>query len=293
MKFRTEIKVEKAPFSLSPVGKTVFMGSCFSDNIGGRLADYMAPVSVNPCGVQFNPASIARVISLALEGKELSEDAFFLYDGLWRCWFLPTSFASAERVKTVEKAKSALGELRDDLRDAQVLVVTFGTAQVYRHLPSQHSLFEGIVSNCHKVPAREFSHEMLSVSDIVGQWLPLMLQLREFNPLLKVIFTVSPVRHLNPSPHLNTLSKATLQLAVDQLITDSADVVYFPAWELLMDDLRDYRFYADDLVHPSSVAVDYIWEKFCDTFYSETDRRILADGASRSRRLRHRPLLQK
>lgn len=291
IRFRTEIEVPEAPFRLKADRPVLFIGSCFSDNIGGRLLDCMAPAPVNPCGVQFNPASIAQVIECALDNNRLPDDLFFHHDGLWRCWLLPTAFAAAELQPAIDKADEALRRLRESLKEAQALVVTFGTAQVYRHMQSTLSSFEGIVSNCHKVPAKEFSHEMLSVDDISRLWLPLIERLKGFNPSLRFIFTVSPVRHLNPSPRLNTLSKATLHLAVDQLVAKSEDTIYFPAWELLMDDLRDYRFYAKDLTHPSDVAVDYIWQHFVDTFYDDSQRRLLAEGASRHRRLSHRPIL--
>lgn len=290
IRFRTPIEIPKAPFELKTDRSVLFIGSCFSDNIGARLRDCMAPVNVNPCGVQFNPASIARVISRSLDGDSLHNDTFFYYDGMWRCWLMPSAFADVDKSKVYAKTSEALTSLRESITGAQALVITFGTAQVYRRIATPLSDFKGVVSNCHKAPAREFSHEMLSVSEITDEWRRLVGRLCELNSSLRIIFTVSPVRHLNPSPRLNTLSKSILHIATDELIRLFPEqTFYFPAWELLMDDLRDYRFYADDLVHPSDMAITYIFERFCETFYSESARQILMEGERKHRRLNHRP----
>lgn len=272
---------------------TLFIGSCFSDNIGNKMVRSMSPASVNPCGVQYNPGSIASLIETCTSGaKELSPDIFFPHENLWKCWLLPSRFAAVEKDDALQKAREAFKLLSDNLKEAQAVAITFGTAYVYEHIGSELSPFSGIVGNCHKVPAKEFTHRMLSVDEITTRWKSVIAQIRHINPEIKIIYTVSPVRHLNPSPRLNTLSKATLHLAVDELVKHDADTsYYFPAWELLMDDLRDYRFYADDMCHPSDKAIDYIWERFCETFYSESERQILAEGERKQRRLNHRPIL--
>lgn len=289
MKFRTVIDAGKAPFRLDPSRPTLWLGSCFTDNIGSRLKECMSPATVNPCGVQYNPESMAQLIGCALSDSGLPSDSIFYHDGLWRCWLMPSAFASPDRGEAEEKAAQALCTLADRLKNAQALFVTFGTAQVYEHYPSSTSSFNAVVSNCHKVPSSEFRHTLLPVGTIVDRWNTLVNRIRGLNPDLKIVYTVSPVRHLNPSPRLNTLSKSTLHLAADSLVdNDREGSFYFAAWELLMDDLRDYRFYGADLTHPSEQAVDYIWENFCRCFYSESDIRVIDEGASIVRRLAHR-----
>lgn len=291
MRFRTEISPGKAPFRLDAALPTLLTGSCFTDNIGARLQGSMSPATVNPCGVQYNPESMAQLIGCALAGNGTPEESIFHHDGLWRCWLMPSAFADSDKAAAKSKADAALSLLRDAIATAQALMVTFGTAQTYRHLPSPTSSFDAVVSNCHKVPQSQFIHSMLSVEAIVERWTALTASMRRLNPKLRIIYTVSPVRHLNPSPRLNTLSKATLHLAVDALTdADTEGSCYFPAWELLMDDLRDYRFYADDLTHPSAMAVEYIWEAFRHSFYSDSDLRTLDEGAAIMRRISHRRL---
>lgn len=291
MRFRTEIETPPARFRLDPTRETLFVGSCFTDNIGMRLRQAMSPATVNPCGVQYNPESMAQLLECALAGEGLPADSIFFHDGLWRCWLMPSAFAAVDRSLAEAKAAKALRRLADSLRRAQALVATFGTAQVYIHLPSATSSFAAAVSNCHKVPQNQFRHTMLTSQAIAERWQSLVGKIRRVNPDIKLIYTVSPVRHLNPSPRLNTLSKATLHLAVESLVgNDDGNSEYFCAWELLMDDLRDYRFYAADMTHPSEVAADYIHEAFCRTFFSAADRSLLEKGASIARRLAHRRL---
>lgn len=285
--FRTTFAMPEAPFSLSPDrGAAVLLGSCFTDEIGARMQVCGYPCAVNPCGVQYNPASIARLLRAAL-GGELPEDLFFEHDGRHRCWLMPTRYSAPDRAEAQTICLEALSNLRDTLHQAQTLIVTFGTAWIYTHLPPG---FAGVVSNCHKVSANEFSRRRLGVEEIAADWQLLLTELRNFNPALKVIFTVSPIRHFKDGAHENTLSKATLALAIDTIVGET-DTDYFPAFELLMDDLRDYRFYAADMLHPSPVAVDYIWNHFRNRYFSATTRSRLDEAARRLRRSAHRTII--
>ncbi|MBD5230878.1 MAG: GSCFA domain-containing protein [Bacteroidales bacterium] len=285
--FRTTFTSPAPPFGLNPEqGALLLIGSCFTDEVGERLRASGYPCSVNPCGVQYNPASIASLLRAALSG-ELAEELFFEHEGRWRCWLVPTRFSAPLHQEAKELCSKALGELREALQGAEALIVTLGTAWVYTHVAPG---FEGVVSNCHKVPAPRFSRSRLSVEQIAAEWRDLLRELREFNPALKVIFTVSPIRHFKDGARENTLSKATLALAIDSLMDEEA-VDYFPAYELLMDDLRDYRFYAPDMLHPSPVAVDYIWQHFRDRYFSATLRDDLTARARTLRRAAHRPII--
>ncbi len=289
MKFRTVIDTGRAPFRLEAEAPTLWIGSCFTDHIGSRLRDCMSPAEVNPCGVQYNPESIVRLLECAMENEGVRPESMFFHGGMWRCWLMPSAFGHPDRQEAEERANCALRSLRGTLKDASAMFVSFGTAQVYEHIPSGTSQYSGVVSNCHKVPSGEFDHRMLRPDEIADRWEALAGELRRVNKDLKIVYTVSPVRHLNPSPRMNTLSKSTLHLATDRLVgSDPEGSFYFGAWELLMDDLRDYRFYGRDLTHPSEEAVEYIWESFCRSFYSEKELRILDEGASIMRRLSHR-----
>lgn len=287
MRFRTEIKIPESGLSLCGAERILLMGSCFTDNIGGKLRDAQWRVCVNPCGVQYNPASIARLMEVAL-GVDEVEDLFFCHGGLWRNWLLPSQFAEREKSDAVAKSEGAVRELREALKHSEVIVVTFGTAWVYSHRRGDGSRYEGVVGNCHKVPSVEFERRRLDVAEIVEEWTGVIKRIREVNPGAKMIFTVSPIRHVKDGLHGNAVSKSILLLAADELCRLADDVYYFPAFEIVNDDLRDYRFYAADMVHPSDVAVDYIWGKFRQAYMSTEAERMTDAGEKLHRRLVHR-----
>lgn len=285
MRFRTEISPVRKPLPLTPDSGITMLGSCFTDNIGARMLDHGLNVAVNPCGVLYNPFSIAAVIEAALAGESIRPTAFeFL--GLHRNWLFSTKFARTDRMEAEVLWKESLHRLREHLLNDDLLILTFGTARVYRHIPSPLSPFDGIVGNCHKVP-KEFEVTRMSVADIAAHWEILLKKLHELNPKMRILFTVSPIRHLSDGAHENTLSKATLQLAIEQICANHDYAGYYPAYELLNDDLRDYRFYASDLVHPSEMAVDYIWQHFTTTFFSDQMIAEMSIRAKEIRRSRH------
>lgn len=283
MDFRTTFPIPSPGFSLTCTDPVLMLGSCFTDHIGARLQQSGVPVSVNPCGVQYNPASIAALIHACLDGN-LPAGATFRYDDTERCWLMPA--------KTTHDTspQECLQRLHRSLEQARCLTVTLGTAWIYLHLPSVLSPFAGVVGNCHKVPAREFQRRCMDADEISALWMPLIERLRTLNPGLQIIFTVSPIRHFKDGAHENTLSKATLHLALQKIMDSTSGTYYFPAWELMMDDLRDYRFYDKDMLHPSAVAVDYIYERFEQALYCEADRRDMAVARKQQLRAGHRTI---
>lgn len=289
MRFRTEITPSPSPIPLSPDSRVVMLGSCFTDNIGTRLADSGVPVSANVCGVLYNPASIAEAVTTALDG-EWSGDLEFRHDALYRNWLLSTKFAHADADTARTLWHSAFATLHKEIMCADMLIITFGTAWVFTHIASASSQYSGIVGNCHKVPAREFQRRRLSVDEITDLWQPLIARLKRHSPELRIVFTISPIRHFKDGAHGNTLSKATLHLATDMLTYLCPGTEYFPAYELLVDDLRDYRFYAADMLHPSDVAADYVWQHFTATYFTTGGRAELARRAAAIRASRHRPI---
>ncbi len=285
MKFRTPCRPAcTGQLSLDPEKPLLMLGSCFTLNIGSRLRSGLWDACVNPGGTLFNPASIARTLSLAIaENRDIAVDK----NGVtWFSWDFPTTFSGPDYQSLLSQTDEALDCCADYLKKSQALIVTFGTAGIYE-LSSRPGR---IVANCHKLPPATFTRRRMTTAEISDMWISLITDLRKVNPELKIIITVSPVRHLKDGFEENTRSKATLILAAEDICAKVKDCAYFPAYELLNDDLRDYRFYAEDMAHPSGQAADYIYEVFCDTFLTPDSRRVLEEGRALSRRIAHRPL---
>lgn len=285
MDFRTVITPPQSPLRLDHASGIMLLGSCFSDNIGARLEREFFDVDINPMGTLYNPASIAAAIDRIMSGQPYSRDDLFEHDGRWHSFDHHSRFSGVDVDKVISGINARLSAAGDNLGRARVLVVTLGTAWIFR-LRSTGA----VVANCHKLPASMFERSRMTVDDIVGLWLPLLGRLKDFNQSLKVIFTVSPIRHLADGVHGNQLSKSTLLLAVDRLVSSDDGAEYFPAYEALMDDLRDYRFYAADMTHPSDVASDYVYSLFCDGYMSDATRQLAVACRKVSSRLAHRPM---
>jgi len=292
MTFRTELHIPASPWQITHKDKLLLLGSCFADTIGERFQSAGFDVFVNPFGTLYNPASIAAVLTRLLEEKLFTPGEIIPFGAEgWGSWMSHSLLSRPTKEDALELHNSRLKEAAERLRSANVLFVTFGTAWVYRLAETSD-----VVANCHHEPASRFTRERLSVEEIVNLWQPFLARLHTLNPGLRVIFTVSPIRHLRDGAHDNQLSKSTLLLAVEQLqrLSDASDqtphVAYFPSYELLLDDLRDYRFYAEDLCHPSSVAASYVWERFVETYFDETTRTLIARVDELTKALHHRPL---
>lgn len=276
MNFRTEIGELHGSFALSHDDRIVMLGSCFSDETGKRLDNCGFNVVHNPAGPLFNPASIARVITR----KEdfIPADLYCHDDGIHHCLDYASRYSSTEAAGLLEMVNSTRRLITSALNEASAAIITFGTTRVYQFMPGDYP-----AGNCHRLPSAMFDERNLSVDEIVDMWLPLL-------PLLpkKLIFTLSPIRYTAYGLESNSLAKATLRVAIDRLCEFSgAD--YFPAFEILTDDLRDYRFYADDMKHPSSVAVDYIFDCFSNAYFDKATRLKAAAMYKESRRSHHIP----
>lgn len=296
MKFRTEIKVGREEFSLRPERPMAMLGSCFADNLSKRMRDCLWDAS-NPLGVLFNPLSIAMAIELTLFDEHATDtfaDSLFTHDGITHSWLFDTSYSSATGTDDViRKFISTRSRFEYMLERGQTLCVTFGTALCYFLNADNRTDNEGhLVANCHKQPAAQFTRRRVNIEKITYIWLRLATKLKTRFPELKIIFTVSPVRHVRDGLAENSLSKATLLLAVERLCAELDFCHYFPAYEIVNDDLRDYRFYASDLVHPSDEAVEYIWEIFRGTYLDEAGLRFLKEGEAIARRAAHRPIME-
>lgn len=264
----------------------VMLGSCFTDNIGAKLQESLFNCSVNPMGTLYNPASIAVAIFDLLYERDYTTGELFNHNGLWHSWSHHSRFSSSSPEEAVAKMNHSAAEARSLLKDASALIVTFGTSYIFR-------LKEGrnVVANCHKMPASMFDREFLQPSMAVNLWKKILREIAARYPDLKVIFTVSPIRHLADGAHGNQLSKAALLTVIDRLVAEHPQqAIYFPSYEIMLDDLRDYRFYAPDMVHPSSVAIDYIYTRFCESFMTDGTIALCRENTKLFKRLSHRPL---
>ena len=283
LKLQTPVFIQPSRVSVSLSNTVMVLGSCFADNIGSRMSDYGFNVCVNPFGTLYNPVSLANAVARLESGIPFSENDCVDMGagaGLVCSFSHHTSFARPSREQFLSDANSSLEEAHRFWLKTNKVLITLGTSYCYRNLASGE-----VVANCLKRPAAEFSREMLSLGNVSI----LLDVLVSRHPDKQFIFTVSPVRHLSDGAHANQLSKSTLLLALDKLSLNP-DVDYFPAYEIFMDELRDYRFYAEDMSHPSSQAVDYIWERFCEFAVPDSEKDVLQKNIKACRQSRHRPL---
>ena len=288
MKFRTEYKPEKSVLTLNPGVPAVLAGSCFSINIARKMDEH-GWEAVNPLSTLYNPVSILEAIDMMsdlVNGSARFENSLFYGNDIWSSWWFDSSFSSVNREDCREEFKIRQNEFKTKLEEGKLLIITFGTSICYYLCDENFP-----VGNCHKQPAALFYRKRLTIEEIVEQWNQLISKLQNKFKDLKIIFTVSPVRHLKDGFSGNSRSKAVLQLAVEEICGRNKDCFYFPAYEILNDDLRDYRFYASDLSHPSEEAIEYIWQKFLDTFIDSSGQQLLEEGARHFKALNHKPKL--
>lgn len=269
MIFRTEHPIPKYPFSIGYEDHLFFIGSCFSDHMGKFFKDHQFSTLSNPFGTLFNPCSIAQNLSHAVALNPLPKEYLYFHNNQYISFLHQGKFCSDVEKSLEELIQQAYQKAHDFLVKTDFLFITLGTSSVYRFKER-----DIIVANCHKIPNGKFEKYRLTITEIVSDYKNLLTQIFEINSKVKVIFTVSPVRHLSDGFHENQLSKSALHLAIDQLVDDSR-IFYFPSYELLIDDLRDYRFYAEDLCHPGSNGINYIEEYLKNSFFKSATQQQL------------------
>ena len=284
MNLQTKITVAAPDFLIDYNSRLMMLGSCFAENMGSKFSYYKFDVDVNPCGIIYTPLSVANVLRLIVEGKQFEKSDLRQVGGKWVSLYHHGAFSSTDPDECLRRINDRLTKATGELRTLDLLVITWGTAWVYRY--TRENI---VVSNCHKIPSQEFERSRLSVEDIVKEYLVLIGRLREINPGLRILFTVSPIRHWKDGAHGNQLSKATLLLAIDRLREELQHVYYFPAYEIVLDELRDYRFYADDMLHMSGFTVDYIWERFLYSFISPEVLGLMNQIGRVNKGVAHRP----
>lgn len=284
MIWHTELQPEKSEFLLdhqTPIG---FLGSCFSENMVKAFARYRFEVQSNAHGILFHPIAMARSLAEVMEKKEYSETDLTSYQERLVSLHHHGSFSHEDERELVNRINNDINQAHQFLSQARVLFVTFGTSIGYVHKASNE-----VVGNCHKLPQQAFDKKRFDVHELASVWCPVLEQVKTWNPALKVVLTVSPVRHLREGFIENQRSKAALVLLCDQLEKAFPELVsYFPAYEMMVDDLRDYRFYENDLIHPSEIAINYIREKLFDTFLTPEAMQKCAEMESWVKMLEHR-----
>lgn len=282
--FRTEIQLKENPFKIEYNTKVMFLGSCFATNIGEKFKQSRIPVNVNPYGVIYNPMSVANTLNSIIKNHVYTESDLLIRDEKWHSFHHHSSFSDTNKENYLQRINNNNHQSHVYLKKTKFIFITFGTAWVYQWIKNNQ-----IVSNCHKYPAKLFNRFKLNIDEIVNTYKKLLTELLVFNPNIKIIFTVSPVRHWKDGAHGNQLSKATLLLAIENLVDIFESCDYFPAYELLMDDLRDYRFYDDDMLHPNKLAIDYIWNKFEFCFFSKNTLEYQKEMSKLDKAISHRP----
>ncbi len=270
-KFQTEVKIPDFGWKTGYNKVTMFMGSCFTENIGNKMMTLKYPVDLNPFGILYNPISIAQGLRYLLEKKEFTLDHLIKHDGLYHSFHHHGRFSSPDAEKTLSEINHRIQTSFQFLQKAGFLFLSFGTAWVYEYKTTGQT-----VSNCHKIPDKEFKRFRLTPGEIIEEYRQILPEIWKINPGLKIIFTVSPIRHWKDGAVENQRSKATLLLAIDNIIRGYGEEScnYFPSYEIMMDELRDYRFYGEDMIHLSSSAINHIWSIFQNTLIEEESKNI-------------------
>lgn len=285
MQFRTPVPIPKSDHLIDYNSKIVSLGSCFAVNMAEKLDYYKLQNVCNPFGILFHPLAIEKLVNFAVSGKRFTESDIFYHNERWHCFDVHSDLSNSNKETLLESLNEILISTSRQLREASHVIITYGTSWVYRNIQS-----DAIVANCHKVPQKQFRKELLSVGEIQESIANTLKFIHSVNPNCSVVFTVSPVRHIKDGFVENQWSKSNLIAALHQIINCQLSIInYFPSYEIMMDELRDYRFYAEDMLHPNQVAIDYIWERFKETNIAETAYETMDAVATIQKSLQHRP----
>ena len=272
LNFRTSLQDTPFPIRISHNTPVIAIGSCFVENIGFYLEKYKFNISINPHGVLYNPISIGNSLQSILDNEQISKKHLFQVNDLWCSLNHHSQFSNSDFQAVLEAINTSTEQAHQQLMEAKVLILTLGSGFAYEFLQQQ-----SIVANCHKIPQKHFKKRLLSVQSIVQQLSKHIENLQKKLPNLQIILSLSPVRHIKDGIIENQRSKATLLLAIHHLIDQFKNVYYFPSYEIILDDLRDYRFYQEDLVHPNGTAIKYVWEYFKRSFFAEKTQELLLE----------------
>lgn len=283
MKLRTEIELTKHGNTINYDSAVVLFGSCFADNIAAKLEHYKFPNLVNPYGILFHPIAIENALAEIHQQKIYTEKDLYFHNDLWQSFNHHSKFSAESTSEILNTINAGIANAHQFLKKSTHCIITIGTAWVYEFSDQQQ-----LVANCHKIDQKKFQKRLLSLDEIAQSLLQILRLINLLNPSTHVIFTVSPVRHLSNGMVENSQSKALLLTAIHQIINQK-NTHYFPSFEMMMDDLRDYRFYKNDLIHPNDLAVDYIWELFKNSWIDEKSYPLMNEIEAIQKALQHRP----
>lgn len=284
MNFTTKIPISKSINQIDYNSKIVSLGSCFAENMGSKLDYFKFQNTTNPFGIIFNPISIEKIIERVVKNKEFTEEDIFFNNEQWSCFEVHSDVSNSSKEQLVQNLNQILVDTQKQLEEATHIIITYGTSWIYRNIER-----DLIVANCHKVPQKQFTKELLSVETIEKSIQNTLDLIAQINTNCNVIFTISPVRHLKDGFVENQVSKAHLITAIYKATIENLSVNYFPSYEIIMDELRDYRFYAEDMMHPSQIAINYIWQRFKETTMSENAFATMEAVENIQKSLQHRP----
>ena len=285
MKLQTQIPLQ--PEKYNPIdyhSKIVLIGSCFVEHIGNKLEYFKFQNLQNPFGILFHPLAIENLIVNAINKKEYTESDLFFLNEQWHCYEAHSELSNVSKSESLKELNHQIKIIHDSIVQASHVIITLGTAWAYRHIETDQ-----IVANCHKVPQKQFVKELLSIETISESLQAIVSLIKSVNSKAVVMFTVSPVRHLKDGFVENTQSKAHLIAAIHEVVEPRNLTHYFPSYELMMDELRDYRFYEEDMIHPNTIAVNYIWEKFQDVWVAKEASKTMGEVDEIQKGLLHRP----
>ena len=283
-KFRTEVTITPSPHKITYKSSILFIGFCFTENIGVKMQEYKFNVDINPFGIVYNPLSVKQNLDALIEGKKYIKSDLYHDTGKWISFDHHSRFSDPDAESCLKRINERIDSAARKLKETDFLILTFGTAWIYKLADSGK-----LVSNCHKLPAKFFHRELIKVEDIVRNYKTLIDLLLKIQSGIHIILTVSPVRHWKDGPVQNTISKATLFLAIHELVRAFDSVEYFPAYEIAIDDLRDYRFYEADMLHPNSQMTEYIWTKFSRVYFDEETAKTMKELDKLILAMQHKP----
>lgn len=285
MQFTTKIPIQKSNFPIDYDSKIMLLGSCFAENMGEKFEYFKFQTIVNPFGIIFNPVSLEKLIRRSIEKRKFTENDIFFHNELWHCYDVHSELSNSDKSFFLNSLNELINSTHQQLNDSTHIIITLGTSWVYRNIESNE-----IVANCHKVSQKQFIKELLTIHQIDESIENIISLVHSVNPNCKFIFTVSPVRHIKDGFIENTLSKAHLISAIHKIINHHPlPNTYFPAYEIMMDELRDYRFYGEDMLHPNQTAIDYIWIQFFQNYISESEFGLMNEICTIQKGLNHRP----
>ncbi|KAF2337722.1 GSCFA domain-containing protein [Flavobacterium ginsenosidimutans] len=287
MQFRTQIPISKSNNPIDYNSKVLSIGSCFAENMAEKFDYFKFQNETNPFGIIFNPVSIEKLFDRVSKQELFGEKDVFFHNERWHSYEVHSDLSNSDRQELLETLNKAITETYKQIKEATHIIITFGTSWIYRNIEKDE-----IVANCHKVPQKQFAKELLSVEVIQKSIQNTIGAIQTLNPNINFIFTISPVRHIKDGFVENQLSKSHLFTALHQVLkTYNSKFIthnYFPSYEIMMDELRDYRFYNEDMLHPNQIAIDYIWKLFSESHISENSFSIMKEVDEIQKSLRHR-----